>query len=74
MKYYQSQMKKLVKEHEGLQVRLKEIMEELDLEKSFALKALYHSEVAEDGEYRLAYQELDLPKRVNKFLPFSGLS
>lgn len=63
MKYYQTQMKKLVKEHEALQVRLKEIMDDLDLEKSFALKALYHAEVAEDGEYRLAYQELDLPKR-----------
>ncbi|QUW20602.1 hypothetical protein JSQ81_12135 [Sporosarcina sp. Marseille-Q4063] len=63
MKYYQSQMKQLVKENEELQVRLKQIMKEMDLEKSFALKALFHAEVAEDGDYRIAYQELDLPKR-----------
>lgn len=63
MKYFQSQMNKLVKEHEGLQVRLKEIMKDLDLEKSYALKALYHSEVADGGEYQLAYQDLDSPKR-----------
>ena len=56
-------MNKLVKEHEGLQVRLKEIMKDLDLEKSFALKALYHSEVADGGQYQLAYQDLDSPRR-----------
>jgi hypothetical protein len=44
-----------------LQKRLKELMEEHDLEKNFALKALYHSEVAEGGKYQLAYQALDLP-------------
>lgn len=63
MKYFPSQMNKLVKEHEGLQVRLKEIMKDLELEKSFALKALYHSEVADGGEYQFAYQDLDSPKR-----------
>jgi hypothetical protein len=63
MKYYKSQMKQLVKENEELQVRLNQIMKEMDLEKSFALKALFHAEVAEDGEYRILYQELDLPKR-----------
>lgn len=63
MKYYQSQMNKLVKEHEGLEIRLKEIMKDLELEKSFALKALYHSEVADGGQYQLAYQDLDSPRR-----------
>lgn len=62
MKFIKSQMKQLVKENRELQGRLKEMMDEHDLEKSFALKALYHSEVAEGGKYQLAYQALDLPK------------
>ncbi|MBS4204444.1 hypothetical protein [Lederbergia citrea] len=62
MKYVKSQMKKLVKENQELQERLQELMNEHDLEKNFALKALYHSEVAGDGEYRLDYQALDQPK------------
>jgi hypothetical protein len=62
MKYIKSQMKQLVKENKELQKHLKELMEDLDLEKNFALKALYHSEVAEGGKYQLAYQALDLPK------------
>jgi hypothetical protein len=63
MKYLKPQMNKLVKENKDLQTRLKELMKEHDLEKDFALKALYHSEVAEGGKYQLAYQALDLPKR-----------
>ncbi len=62
MKYMKSQMKQLIKDNKDLQKRLKELMEEHDLEKNFALKALYHSEVAEGGKYQLAYQALDLPK------------
>jgi hypothetical protein len=62
MKYVKSQMKKLVKDNKALQQRLQEMMKEHDLEKNFALKALYHSEVAGDGEYRVDYQALDLPK------------
>ncbi|MBS4208069.1 hypothetical protein [Bacillus sp. FJAT-50079] len=62
MKYTKSQMKKLIKENKELQLRLKELMQEHDLEKDFALKALYHSEVAEGGKYQLSYQELDSPK------------
>jgi NAD(P)H-dependent flavin oxidoreductase YrpB (nitropropane dioxygenase family) len=62
MRYIQSQMKKLVKENKELQMRLRELMDEHGLEKNFALKALYHSEVAEGGKYQLAYQALDLPK------------
>lgn len=57
-----SQMKQLIKDHDELQKRLKELMKEHELEKNFALKALYHAEVAEGGKYQLAYQALDLPK------------
>ena len=38
--------------------RLKKVMEEMDLEKSFALKALYHSEVKDGGVHQHAYQQL----------------
>ena len=63
MKYYTSHMKKLVMRNEELQAKLKQIMEEHDLEKSFALKDLYHTEVASGGNYRDAYREFDLPNR-----------
>jgi hypothetical protein len=62
MKFLKPQMKQLIKENKELQVRLKELMNEHQLEKNFALKALYHSEVAEGGKYQLAYQALDAPK------------
>lgn len=63
MRYIESQMKQLIKKNKELQNRLGELMEEHDLEKNFALKALYHSEVADGGRFQLAYQALDLPKR-----------
>ncbi|MCI2254814.1 hypothetical protein RG959_00580 [Domibacillus sp. 8LH] len=63
MKYLKPQMKQLVKENEELQLRLKELMKEHNLEKNFALKALYHAEVADGGKFQFAYQALDLPKR-----------
>jgi len=62
MKYFKSQMKQLIKENDELQYRLRELMEEHGLEKNFALKALYHSEVAEGGRYQTDYQALDAPK------------
>jgi hypothetical protein len=62
MKYFKSQMKQLVKENKELQAHLKELINEHDLEKNFALKALYHSEVADGGKYQTAYQALDVPK------------
>lgn len=52
-------MKQLIKDNKELQKRLKELMKEHELEKNFALKALYHSEVADGGKYQLAYQALD---------------
>ena len=65
MRYIQSQMKKLVKDNKELQMRLRELMDEHELEKGFALKALYHSEVAEGGQLP---QALDLPKDNSYFL------
>lgn len=62
MRYIQSQMKKLVKDNQELQKHLRELIEEHELEKNFALKALYHSKVADGGKYQSAYQALDLPK------------
>ncbi|WP_405097194.1 hypothetical protein [Oceanobacillus sp. FSL H7-0719] len=62
MKYYTSHMKKLVKNNKELQEKLKNIMKEHDLEKGFALKALYHAEVASGGKYQDAYREFDTPQ------------
>ncbi|WP_226645860.1 hypothetical protein [Mesobacillus subterraneus] len=62
MKFVKSQMKQLIKDNPELQTRLRSLIQEHDLEKNFALKALYHSEVAEGGKYQSAYQSLDLPK------------
>ncbi|WP_044337206.1 hypothetical protein [Rossellomorea aquimaris] len=62
MKYMKSQMKQLIRDNKELQFRLKELMDEMNLERTFALKALYHSEVAEGGKYQAAYQALDHPK------------
>lgn len=59
MKYVKSQMKELVKDSVDLQERLQKLMKEMDLEKTFALKALYHSEVADGGAHQTAYQDLD---------------
>lgn len=58
MKYSRTKMDKLVKEFPELGDRLKEIMQELELEKSFALKALYHAEVKDGGAYQRDYQEI----------------
>lgn len=59
MKFLKSQMKQLVKDNAELQNNLKELIDEHQLEKNFALKALYHSKVAEGGKYQQAYQALD---------------
>jgi len=57
MKFVKSKMKQLVKENEELKKRLRDLMDEHDLEKDFALKAIYHSDV-EGGKYQVPYQEL----------------
>ncbi|RNF39705.1 hypothetical protein [Planococcus salinus] len=62
MKYTKTKMEQLVKENPELKKRLNALMKEMELEKNFALKALYHSEVTDNGPYQSAYQDLDLPK------------
>lgn len=52
-------MLKLINEHRELHDELKKLKSEMGLEKSFAIKALYHSAVAEDGPYMKDYQELE---------------
>lgn len=51
-------MEKLIKAYPELGDRMREVMADLELEKSYALKALYHSEVKDDGPYRKDYQEI----------------
>ncbi|MEH7438706.1 hypothetical protein V7182_14640 [Neobacillus drentensis] len=63
MKYMKSQMQQLIKDNKELHARFKEMKAEHGLEKNNALKALYHSEVADGGKYQLAYQELDHSKK-----------
>ncbi|SES40489.1 hypothetical protein [Psychrobacillus sp. OK032] len=58
MQYSKTKMEQLVKHSADLSKRLKEVMKEHDLEKSFALKALYHSEVKDGGKYQKDYQDL----------------
>ncbi|MFC0230020.1 hypothetical protein ACFFIY_02135 [Bhargavaea ullalensis] len=59
MKYNKSIMLKLINEHRELHDELKRLKAEMGLEKNFAVKALYHSFVAEDGPYMKEYQDLD---------------
>ncbi len=63
MKYIKSQMQQLIKENKELHTRFKELKSEHNLEKNNALKALYHSEVADGGEFQRAYQALDQYKK-----------
>jgi len=59
MKYFRPQMQRLVNENRELHDRLKVLMRDMDLQKNYALKALYHSEVADGGRYQQDYQALD---------------
>ncbi len=59
MKYFKPQMQLLVKENRELHDRLKSLMADMDLQKNYALKALYHAEVADGGRYQQDYQALD---------------
>ncbi|WP_342507476.1 hypothetical protein [Sporosarcina sp. FSL K6-2383] len=58
MQYSKPKMEQLVKNDTELKKQLNQIMKEHDLEKSFALKALYHSVVKDGGRYQRDYQEL----------------
>ena len=59
MKYNKSIMLKLINEHRELHDELKTMKKEMGLEKNLAVKALYHSAVADDGPYMKDYQDLD---------------
>ncbi|GKV68677.1 hypothetical protein NCCP2716_11750 [Sporosarcina sp. NCCP-2716] len=59
MQYNQQKMAQLVKQEPELTKRLKDIMKEHDLERPYALKALYHAEVKESGRFMKPYQEMD---------------
>ena len=59
MKYNKTIMLKLINEHRELHDELKKLKTEMGLEKNFAVKALYHSMVAEEGPFMKEYQELD---------------
>ena len=59
MKYSKTTMLKLVNEERELHDELKSIKHEMGLEKNLALKALYHSKVADGGRFQQRYQELD---------------
>ncbi|MBG9587431.1 hypothetical protein [Cytobacillus firmus] len=63
MKYIKSQMQQLIKGNKELHTRFKELKAEMGLEKNNALKALYHSEVADGGKYQVAYLALDQSKK-----------
>ncbi|MBE1556545.1 hypothetical protein [Sporosarcina limicola] len=58
MQYSIKKMEQLVREDSNLTKELKQIMKDHDLEKNFALKALYHSAVKDGGKYQKDYQEL----------------
>jgi len=52
-------MLKLINEHRELHDELKTMKKEMELEKNLAVKALYHSAVADGGPYMKDYQDLD---------------
>ncbi|MBD7909650.1 hypothetical protein [Sporosarcina aquimarina] len=58
MQYNQQKMAQLVKKEPELSTRLTQIMKEHELERAFALKALYHAEVKDSGRFMKPYQEL----------------
>lgn len=59
MQYNQQKMGYLVKREPELLARLNQIMKEHELERAFALKALYHAEIKDSGPYMKEYQALD---------------
>ena len=56
-------MLKLINEHRELHDKLKKLKIEFGLEKNAAVRALYHSEVAEEGPYMKDYQALENLKK-----------
>ena len=58
MKYSATKMEQLVKNSPKLEARYHKVMQELELDKHHALKALYHAEVKDGGRHQRDYQEL----------------
>ncbi|MDS9472097.1 hypothetical protein [Sporosarcina pasteurii] len=58
MKYSVQKMEQLMKISPKLESRMKKIMKEHDLEREYALKALYHAEIKDGGRHQRDYQEL----------------
>lgn len=59
MKYNKTVMTKLINQHRELHDELKKIKLEMSLEKNLAIKALYHTAVADNGPYMKDYQNLE---------------
>jgi len=59
MRYNKTTMTKLINEHRELHDELKKVKKEMGLEKNLAIKALYHSAVADNGPYMQDYQDLE---------------
>lgn len=59
MRYSKTVMTKLINQHRELHDELKKIKAEMGLEKNLAIKALYHSAVADNGRYMNEYKALD---------------
>ena len=59
MKYNKTVMTKLINQHRELHDELKKVKLEMGLEKNLAIKALYHSMVADNGPYMQDYQDLE---------------
>lgn len=59
MRYNKTTMLKLINEHRELHDELKKLKSEMGLEKNFAVKAIYHSMVADSGPYMQDYQDLE---------------
>lgn len=63
MKFNNKTMLKLINEHRELHDKLKQLKTEFGLEKNAAVRALYHSEVSEEGPYMKEYQQLENLKK-----------
>lgn len=59
MKYNKAVMTKLINQHRELHHELKKLKQDMGLDKNTAIKALYHSMVADSGPYMNDYKELE---------------
>ncbi|MCM3225946.1 hypothetical protein [Terribacillus saccharophilus] len=63
MKYTKTTMTKLINQQSELHAELKRLKAEMGLEKNLAIKALYHSFVANSGKYMEEYKKLERPRK-----------